>query len=142
MQKSQNAFTLIELMVVVVVLAIIAGYGIPNYNKSQARVNERDGEYNLGTIASAMEMYRMRNDGVYPLGSALDNIGEINTTLYLGIIGQNIVYSCTSDGTIFTCTANPDDYAWELDVSDTNNGNPRCSTFPADPCPTCLAGGC
>jgi len=134
MQKSQNAFTLIELMIVVVVLAIIAGFGIPNYNKSQARVNERDGENNLGTIASAMEMYKMRNDGVYALGTALDNIGEINTILYLGIIGQNIVYSCTSDGTIFTCTANPNDYTWNVEVSDTDLGVPVCAA--GDACPT------
>jgi len=134
MQKSQNAFTLIELVIVVVILAIIAGYGIPNFNKSQERVNERDGEFNLGTVASAMEMYRLRNDGAYALGSDLDNIGEINTTLYLGIIELDMVYSCTGDGTIFTCTANPDDYTWNIEVSDTDLGVPVCATGPA--CPT------
>jgi len=134
MQKTQNAFTLIELMIVVVVLGIIAGFGIPNYYKSQERVDERDAEYNLGTIASAMEMYRQRNDGAYALGTDLDDVGEINTTLYLGIIAQNMVYSCTSDGTIFTCTANPIDYTGNIEVSETDLGDPVCATGPA--CPT------
>jgi len=134
MQKSQNAFSLIELMIVVVVLGIIAGYGIPNFSKSQSRVDERDGEYNLGTIASAMEMYKVRNNDMYPLGSDLDNVGEINTTLYLGIIGQNMAYSCTGNGSIYTCTANPNDYTWNIEVSNTDLGDPVCATGPA--CPT------
>jgi len=134
MQKSQNAFTLIELMVAVIILGIIAAFGIPNFSKSQERVVERDGEYNLSTIASAMEMNRVRNDGVYPLGSALDNIGEINTTLSLGVIEQGIVYSCTGNGTIFTCTANPSNYTWNVKVSDTDSGNPVCAAPPV--CPT------
>jgi len=134
MQKSQNAFTLIELMIVVIILGIIAGFGIPNFTRSQARVVERDGEYNLGTIASAMEMYKIRNDGVYPLGSDIDAVDKINTELYLGIIEQNIVYSCTGLGTDFTCTANPDDYTWDVEVSDTDLGDPVCAAGPA--CPT------
>jgi len=134
MQKSQNAFTLIELMIVVVVLGIIAGFGIPNFNKSQSRVDERDGEYNLGTIAQSMEMYKVRNNDMYPLGVNLDNVGAINTTLYLGIIGQNMVYSCTGDGSIYTCTANPNDYTWNIEVSNTDLGVPACAAGPA--CPT------
>jgi len=134
MQKSQNAFTLMELMIVVIALGIIAGFGIPNYNKSQERVVERDGEYNLGTIASAMEMFSVRNDGAYALGSDLDNVGEINTTLNLGIIQQGMVYSCTGNGSIFTCTANPSNYTWNVEVSDTDSGDPVCAAGPA--CPT------
>jgi len=140
MQKSRKAFTLIEFMIVVVVLGVIASFGIPNYNKSRARLNEKNAIYSLRIIASAMEMYRVRNNGNYPLGADLDNVGEINTTLDLGTIELSMVYSCTGNGIIFTCNANPDDYTWNLQVSNTSNENPRCSAGPA--CPTCLVGGC
>lgn len=134
MQKSQNAFTLIELMIVIVIMAVIAAFGIPNFSRSQERVAERDGDNNLSTIALAMNMFRVRNNGAYPLGSDLDNIGEINTTLNLGIIGQKIAYSCTGNGVIFTCTANPDDYGWNVEVSDSDLEVPVCAAGPA--CPT------
>jgi len=71
-----------------------------------------------------MEMYKARNDG-YP-GSKLNNIDDINTILSLAIIEQNIAYDCTSNNTAFTCTA-VSKYGWELNVSESDSGNPRCS---------------
>jgi len=140
MQKSQNAFTLIELMIVVVVLAIIAGFGIPSFNKSQQRVVERDGEHNLGTIASAMEMYRVRNDGFYPATPDINNVNKINTELYLGIIAQNMTYTCLSNNAVnprtFRCDANPSDYPWRVRVDEAALGVPFCGPGPA--CPTLL----
>jgi len=142
MQKSQYAFTLIELMVVVILLGIIAAFGIPNFSKMQERVDEKDGAYNLGTIASAMEMYRVRNEG-YPVGSG--GLNFINAELSLGIIEQNMVYNCTSTnlpapgpGT-FLCDA-LSTYGWLLDISESDGGVPRCASVT--PCPVCLAGGC
>jgi len=133
MQKFQNAFTLIELMIVVVVLAIIAGYGIPNYNKSQERVDEKDGKNNLETIASAMEMYRVRNAG-YPDPPAALTLNDINTTLYLGIVAQNMTYNCADDNntTTFSCTAA--EGGWTLRVTQADDGIVCCST--AGLCPT------
>jgi len=140
MQESQNAFTLIEMMIVVIVMGIIAGFGIPSFNKSQERVAEKDGAYNLGTIGSAMEMYRVRNAG-YP-STNLTNVNNINTTLSLGIIEQNMTYDCTSTNSpspgTFTCTA-VSTYGWELDISESDNGVPRCSSGS---CQLCLPGGC
>jgi len=136
MQKSQNAFTLIELVIVIVLLAIIAGYGIPTFTKSQERVDERDGEFNLGTIASAMEMYRMRNEGYPdPPGVAPLNLDDINTTLYLGIIAQDMTYVCADDNntTTFSCTAA--EGGWTLRITQADNGI-VCCLGAANLCPT------
>jgi len=138
MKKLQNAFTLIELMIVVIVLGIIAGFGIPNFNKSQERVVERDGEYNLGVIASAMEMYKVRNAG-YPDPPAALNLDDINTVLYLGVIAQNVTYACADDDddTTFSCTAA--EGSWTLRVTDIDDGIPCCSTAncPSSPSNDC-----
>ena len=139
MQKTQSAFTLIELMIVVIILGIIAGFGIPNFSKSQARVVEKDGVYNLGTIASAMEMYRVRNEGDYPGLPGLIDTAEINTTLNLGIIEQGIAYVCLTNNAVnphtFRCTASPVDYGWSVRVTESVNGVPFCAP-PGTGCPT------
>lgn len=134
MKKSQSAFTLIELMIVVVLLGIVVVFGIPNYDKSRARTVEKDAVHNLTAIALSMEAFKFRDDGgEYPNGSVLDDVGEINTTLDLGIIEQRMVYSCIGNGNFFNCTANPDDYIWGIRVRDTDSGNPNCQPGP---CPT------
>lgn len=141
MPRHNNAFTLVELMIVVALIGIIAAFGIPNYSKSQQRVDEKAAENNLKVIASTMEMYKLRDGNLppeYPLGSDMDDVDEINATLSLGVILQNMAYDCTGDGTIFTCTA-VSTYGWELDVSETDGGDPRCSSGA---CPTCTGGGC
>ena len=134
MQKLKNAFTLVELMIVVVMLGMIAAFGIPNYRKSHDRVNEKTGNYNLNVIDSAMEIYRMRNAGYPdpPGGAALD-FDDINTILNLGIIEQNMTYACIDDNddTTFSCTAA--EGGWTLRITDTDDGNVCCS---AGLCPT------
>lgn len=121
-------------MIVVVLLGIVVVFGIPNYDKSRARAVEKDGVHNLSVIALSMEMYKVRDDGgKYPNGSVLGDVGEINTTLDLGIIGQKMVYSCIGNGNFFNCTANPDDYTWRIRVRDTDSGNPNCQSGS---CPT------
>jgi len=132
MKKFQKAFTLIEVMIVVIILAILAGFGLPNINKTQERVAEKDAAYNLVIIGAAMEIFRVRNAG-YP---GLVNVGidEINVVLNLGIIEQNMDYECTSTPGSFTCTA-LSTYGWELELTETDGGIPRCS---GGPCPVCL----
>jgi len=139
MQKSQNAFTFIEMMIVVIVLAVIAAFGIPNYQRSQQRVDERDGINNLENIASAMEIYRVRNDGLYPVTGDINTLAEINTELNMGIIAQNLNYSCFSNNAVnprvFRCDAiHNTPPPWRVRVTAVSLGVPFCGPGPA--CPT------
>jgi len=136
MLKTIKGFTLIEILIVVILLGVIAGFGIPSYNNAREKSDEREGEFSLSVIAAAMENYEYRNAG-YPAAS-LPQIDDINTTLNLGILEQNMDYDCTSSSATFTCTA-ISTYGWELDISNTSNGVVRCSVVT---CPTCLPGGC
>jgi len=97
-----------------------------------SRMDEREGIFNLGIIAASMEMYKARNDG-YPR-SNLNYVNDINAKLSLAILEQNIVYGCMSNNAAFTCTA-VSKYGWELNVSESDFGNPRCSVG------TCNSGG-
>jgi len=97
-----------------------------------SKMDERESVYNLGIIATSMEMYKARHGG-YP-ESKLNNVNDINAKLSLAIIEQYVVYDCRSNNAAFTCTA-VSNYGWELNVSESDSGNPRCSVG------TCSSGG-
>lgn len=62
MLKSQEGFTLVELMIVVVILGILAGIGIQQYSQIQERAREGVDEANKKMIESAVSIYQMMND--------------------------------------------------------------------------------
>ena len=137
MVRVRDAFTLVELLITVSLLVIIIALGVPGYKKSHERADEREAISNLSLIASAMETYHVRYDNFPPAN--LLQVLDINTTLNIGIYEHRVDYSCTSSAATFTCTANPIAYSWDLNISNGDDGNPRCS---AGTCPTCVSGGC
>ena len=60
-----DGFTLIELMIVVVILALLATLAIPNFIKLQERAKEAKVKGAAHTLQLAAEDYAVRNDGVY-----------------------------------------------------------------------------
>lgn len=53
--KRQSGFTLIELMIVLVILGILVGIGLPSYQRSITRSNRVDAQAALLGFAQAME---------------------------------------------------------------------------------------
>jgi len=64
MQNSKG-FTLVELMIVVVILAVLASIAIPNFIKLQDRAKEAKVKGAAHTLQLAAEDYAVRNDGMY-----------------------------------------------------------------------------
>jgi len=56
-KKKQNAFTLIELMVVVAIIGILASIAYPSYQDSVLKSRRRDAEGALLGLANAMERH-------------------------------------------------------------------------------------
>jgi type IV pilus assembly protein PilE len=52
-----NGFTLLELMIVVVIIAILAAIAIPNYGRYAIRAHRVDGQELLLRVANAQERY-------------------------------------------------------------------------------------
>ena len=77
----KQAFTLVELMIVVVIVAILAMVAIPLYRTSVNTARISEGIAGVGTIRTAFRVYAAGHDNEYPVlntdGTGLD---EINVT--------------------------------------------------------------
>jgi type IV pilus assembly protein PilA len=59
--KQQEGFTLVELMIVVVILGILAGIGVQQYNAVQEKAREGVDKANRKMIENAIQLYRAIN---------------------------------------------------------------------------------
>lgn len=60
----KKSFTLIELIIVVIIVAVLAGYAIPHFVRSVERAKGGKAKHALGLIAQAEKIFRADN-GVY-----------------------------------------------------------------------------
>lgn len=66
---NERGFTLIELMIVVAIIAILAGILIPNFVNARSQAQTAACESNLRSIATALELYYADNQ-IYPTATA------------------------------------------------------------------------
>ncbi len=105
----RKAFTLVELMIVVVIIGVMAGFSIPKISGSVIRAKKRDAVLNLNVIHSSNLVYRARN-GVNLTAANLAAINDSTSGLGLNIIANGATYdcdgtSCYARGSGFTLTA-------------------------------------
>jgi len=72
--RHRNAFTLIEVLIVVVIMAVLAATIIPQFSSSTADAKDSSLKYNVHTMRSQIELYRVHHHGDYPdaIGDATD----------------------------------------------------------------------
>jgi len=76
--KNSEGFTLIELMIVVVILALLATIAIPNFIKLQDRAKEAKVKGTAHTLQLAAEDFAVRNQGIY--SDAAGDVGPLLPT--------------------------------------------------------------
>jgi len=67
--KRSRAFTLVELLIVIVVLAVLAAIVIPKFNDSGTRGRESSLRANLKVVRNAVELFKT-DTGAYPAALA------------------------------------------------------------------------
>ncbi len=77
--RLQRAFTLIELLIVVAIIAILAAIAVPNFLEAQVRAKAARAKADLRTIATGLESYAVDNNR-YPLNDGAYNVVPIELT--------------------------------------------------------------
>jgi prepilin-type N-terminal cleavage/methylation domain-containing protein len=64
MQNSEKAFTLIELLIVVAIIAILAAIAVPNFMDAQVRAKVSKTKADMRSIVVAIKMYEVDHNDV------------------------------------------------------------------------------
>ncbi len=67
MKTTLRAFTLIELLIVVAIIAILAAIAVPNFLEAQTRAKVSRVRADVRTVATAMETYKIDNNKYPPM---------------------------------------------------------------------------
>ncbi|MBM3210429.1 type II secretion system protein [Candidatus Saccharibacteria bacterium] len=109
--KKQTGFTIVELLIVIVVIAILAAITIVAYNGIQNRANDTAVQSDLRNIAGKIREFQVINDRLPAINAAdLDQLGFTATQRAYGahytpsgLSDYNLLYC--SDGTRFAIVA-------------------------------------
>ncbi len=104
----EKGFTLIELMIVVVIIAILAAMAIPRFMRASVKSKQTEAKLVLKQIYTMQRAYRQENDTYYPGDGSVvvAQPGESFDPLYVEIMTPAYYsYSVTGDATSFTATA-------------------------------------
>ncbi len=78
MKQLTRAFTLIELLIVVAIIAILAAIAVPNFMEAQVRSKVSRVKADLRAMMTAQEMYRLDNNEYIPDNYPNQHTGGIN----------------------------------------------------------------
>ncbi len=141
MNRTERSFTLLELILVVILIGIMTGVGIPGYQKAIEKNEERTAIVKLQAIRAGMIIYKAKY-GNYPAFNMPD-LTSINQNLGLSVVPGTMTYQCfpVDGGDINSCKIiSPN--GW---IIHWHNDDIIHCWGGAPPCPTCknsALGGC
>lgn len=92
--RRRSAFTLIEVLIVVVIMAVLAATIIPQFSSSTKDAQENSVKFNAHTMRSQIELYKAHHLGKYPTQADFANqlTKATNTQGVVGEAGPNFPY--------------------------------------------------
>ena len=105
--KTRKAFSLIEVLLVVLILAVLASIVIPRVAESAGDAKAAKCDSNRANLISALERYALDNNGTFPANQTAFNADILNSTTYFphgaAVCPYATVYAY--DSTLNTVTA-------------------------------------
>ncbi|MDD5575174.1 MAG: type II secretion system protein [Candidatus Omnitrophica bacterium] len=122
----KQAFTLIELMVVVTIIGILAGISVMTYRNTKERALDREARAALFLVRNAERQYRGRFERFWPSGITVNVLARINGNLSIDLNGANWNYAVTggASGITYSAAASRSGRTWTIAGT---TGNPTCS---------------
>ena len=100
----RNAFTLIEVLIVVIIMAVLAATIIPQFSSSTTDAKDSSLKFNLHTIRSQVEMYKAHHLNTVPVLTTFVDQMTKPTNVDGAITGSNLIYGPYFQGQV---PANP-----------------------------------
>lgn len=92
MQRNRAGFTLVEILIVVVIMAILAATIIPQFTDSTKDAKSSTVMFNLHTLRSQIEMYKAQHDGKLPSGTLAELTARTNASGTIGTSAATFPY--------------------------------------------------
>ena len=81
-----NGFTLIEVLIVVVIMAVLAATIIPQFGSATKDANISTAQFNVHTLRNVIDHYKLHHAGVAPTGT--NNLEQlVKATNQAGVVG-------------------------------------------------------
>jgi len=100
----KNAFTLIELLIVVAIIAILAAIAVPNFLEAQVRAKVSRAKADMRTLITATESYRVDNNRYPPDGDdfkAFNPMTDFDVRTRLRVLTTPVSYITSIPGDPF-----------------------------------------
>ena len=128
---SKKAFTLIELLIVVCIVALLATFAMPAYRKAQDRARDNEAREMLKFIQHAQTVYHMECMDCTDQYLDCTSSSDCSQVLNLNLSGEYWNYTVTVSGSAFcaqaehTVSGNP--RSWYIDQDDDEVNGTGCN---------------
>jgi len=79
---ARKGFTLVELLLVVLIIAVLASIVVPRMTGAAAEANKSKCDANWANLVRALELYATNNNGAYPANDAAFQANVLNSSTY------------------------------------------------------------
>ena len=124
----KKAFTLLEIIIVVVIAGVVAGLALPRFGVTVERMRSSEGTQILTTLWAAQKRFAMDNSGAYQDGSGLSNEfvnGDLDVNLSPS--GNFTIFIFNDSNQLVVISRNSGPYSGQYTVRIEENGNMHCA---------------
>lgn len=125
----KNGFTVLELVIVIVILAILATIALPAYNQSREVTYNNQAKADLKLIMNSEKNYYLDMGYYYPSSGSVTNIDAINRNLSIGVpSGSERRWNITvnSAGCGQATRFGGDGRIWHMNITDAEPSSSAC----------------